>query len=212
MAISLLLRTFATSALFTAMRHMNTMLLISFLGLLGCFRSVKSAPTPTAQSAPTVSFHSLSATDIHGKPFSFESLKGHKVMLVNTASECGYTPQYKQLQELHETFKDKGLIILGFPCNQFGGQEPGTEQEIEAFCEKNYNVTFQMMSKVEVKGAQQHPVYQWLTRKDQNGAMDAAVKWNFHKFLVNEDGRLAHSLSSGVSPLDEVVLNWLEGR
>jgi glutathione peroxidase len=191
---------------------MTTMLLISFLGLFGCFRGVNSAPTPAGQTAPAISFHSLMATDIHGQPYSFAALKGHKVMLVNTASECGYTPQYKQLQELHEAFKEKGLIIVGFPCNQFGGQEPGTEQEIEAFCQKNYGVAFPMMGKVEVKGAQQHPVYQWLTRKEQNGAMDASVKWNFHKFLVDEDGRLAHSLGSGVSPLDELVLNWLEGR
>lgn len=189
------------------------MLLISFLSLFGCFRGVKSAPAPTGlPTSLPAAFHVLSATDIHGQAFSFAALKGHKVMIVNTASECGYTPQYKQLQELHEAYGKKGLIVIGFPCNQFGGQEPGSEKEIEAFCQKNFGVTFPMMGKVDVKGAQQHPVYQWLTRKELNGSLDSAVKWNFHKFLIDEEGRLAFSLESGVSPLDDRVLNWIDGK
>ncbi len=192
---------------------MTPMLLLSFLGLFGCFRGVKSAPASDGPGGtPSSSFHALSTTDIHGKAYAFAALKGQKVMIVNTASECGYTPQYKQLQELQETYGQKGFIIIGFPCNQFGGQEPGTEQEIEAFCQKNYGVTFPMMSKVDVKGAQQHPVYQWLTRKELNGSFDATVKWNFHKFLVDEEGRLAFSLESGVSPFDDRVTNWIEGK
>lgn len=191
------------------MRNMNLMLLISFLGLFGCFRTVTQAPLGQAPSDGGTGFHELSATDITGKPFSFAQLKGKKVMLVNTASECGYTPQYKQLQELHEAYGERGLVIIGFPCNQFGGQEPGSEQDIESFCQKNYGVSFPMMSKVEVKGEGQHAVYQWLTRKELNGSMDSAVKWNFHKFLVDGDGRLAMSLESGVSPLDDRVINWI---
>lgn len=187
------------------------MILISFLGLFGCFRGVKRPDPGTAQAAPPQSFHALAATDILGQPYPFAQLKGRKVMVVNTASECGYTPQYQQLQELHEAFGAKGLVIIGFPCNQFGGQEPGGEQQIAEFCQKNYGVSFPMMSKVDVKGQGQHPVYAWLTSQDRNGAMDAEVKWNFHKFLVDEEGRLVLSLGSGVSPLDERILQWAEG-
>lgn len=193
------------------MHHMNTMLLISILGLFGCYRQVKSPDNPMARAA-AVSFHSLSARDIHGNPFSFEQLRGKKVLVVNTASECGYTPQYKQLQELHEAYAAKGLVVIGFPCNQFGGQEPGSSTQIESFCQKNYGVTFLLMDKVEVKGAGQHPVYAWLTQIGQNGAMDAEVKWNFQKFLVDGDGQLAMSLGSGVSPLDERILKWVEAE
>ena len=141
-----------------------------------------------------------------------DRLKGKKVIVVNTASECGYTPQYRQLQELHEAYGKQGLVIIGFPCNQFGGQEPGSDQQVEALCQKNYGVTFPLMSQVEVKGEGPHPVYRWLTRKELHGAMDAVVKWNFHKFLIDGDGRLVISLESGVSPLDERVVSWIEGR
>lgn len=192
------------------MRFMPIMQLISILSLFGCFKGVR---TPGAEAVlPSSSFHALSAVDIHGQPFAFNQLKGHKVIVVNTASECGYTPQYKQLQELYNSYQEKGLVIVGFPCNQFGGQEPGTAEQIESFCQKNYGVTFPLMAKVDVKGKEQHPVYRWLTSRSENGAMDSEVKWNFHKFLIDEDGRLVMSLESGVSPLDERVLAWLEGR
>lgn len=161
---------------------------------------------------PNEPFHALSATDIHGKPFPFSQLKGHKVMVVNTASECGYTPQYKQLEQLYEKYKDKGFIIVGFPSNDFGAQEPGDEKTIATFCEKNYGVTFPMMSKVITKGEGQHPVYQWLTQKSKNGAADSVVKWNFGKYLVNEDGSLFTVLASATDPLSEQVLNWLDGK
>ena len=161
---------------------------------------------------PVEPFHALSATDINGKPFPFDQLRGHKVMVVNTASECGYTPQYKQLQDLYTTYKDKGFIIVGFPSNDFGGQEPGKEKTIADFCEKNYGVTFPMMSKVIIKGEGQHPVYQWLTQKAKNGATDSVVKWNFGKYLINEDGSLHTVLASGVDPLSDAVLNWLDGK
>ncbi|MFN6115369.1 MAG: glutathione peroxidase [Flavobacteriales bacterium] len=191
---------------------MNHFLSISMAAVLslGCFNSVQVAPTTTNPTEPSMSFHQLSATDINGKPFDMAQLKGKKVMVVNTASECGYTPQYKQLQELYEAYKDKGLVIIGFPCNDFGGQEPGSEADIAQFCQKNYGVSFPMMSKVHTKGAEQHPVYQWLTSKAQNGVMDSAVKWNFHKFLVDEEGRLVKSLGSGVGPFDEEVIGWLK--
>ena len=169
-------------------------------------------PLDSPPALPAMSFHQLSATDINGQLVKMEAYVGKRVMVVNTASECGYTPQYAQLQELFEAYKDKGLVILGFPCDQFGGQEPGTEADIAAFCTKNYGVSFPMMSKVEVKGDGQHAIYHWLTNKEQNGVMDVTVKWNFHKFLIDEHGRLAMSLESAVSPLDERVLNWLDKK
>lgn len=154
--------------------------------------------------------YSLTATDIHGQPFSFAALRGKKVLIVNTASECGNTPQYAQLQELYETYQDKGLVIVGFPSNDFGGQEPGTEAEIETFCQQNYGVTFPMMSKVHTKGAEQHPVYQWLTHKALNGLQDSEVEWNFHKFLIDTEGQLVMSLTAEMSPLDDQVMTWLQ--
>ena len=158
-----------------------------------------------------MSFHALSATDIHGNVVSMDSFRGKKVLVVNTASECGYTRQYAQLQELYEAYKDQGLVVVGFPCNDFGGQEPGTEAQIEAFCQKNYGVTFPLMAKVHVKGKEVHPVYQWLTSKAQNGVMDETVRWNFHKFLIDEEGRLVAAYGSGTTPLDDKILNWVKG-
>jgi len=157
-----------------------------------------------------MSFHSLTATTIDGRPFKFEQLRGHKVIIVNTASECGYTPQYAQLQELYDTYKDKGLVVIGFPSNDFGGQEPGTEAEIAAFCSTNYGVTFPMMAKVHTKGDEQHAVYQWLTSKAQNGVLDSEVKWNFHKYLVDGNGHLVMSLGSAIGPLDKEIIEWVE--
>lgn len=168
-------------------------------------------PAGSVQSTPAMSFHDLSATDINGQPVSLSTFKGKKVLVVNTASECGYTRQYAQLQELYETYKDQGLVVVGFPCNDFGGQEPGTEAEIASFCQKNYGVRFPMMSKVSVKGKDVHPVYQWLTSKEQNGVLDATVKWNFHKFLIDEEGRLVAAHPSGVTPLDEKIVSWVQG-
>lgn len=194
--------------------HPKHLLLLPLL--LACTGA--TAPTNAVQpSASNVampeakSFHALSATDINGQPVSMESFKGRKILVVNTASECGYTKQYAQLQELYAAYKDKGLVIIGFPCNDFGGQEPGSEAQIAAFCEKNYGVTFPMMAKVSVKGKDKSPVYEWLTSKEQNGVMDASVKWNFHKFLIDEEGRLVASHPSGVGPLDDEILNWVKG-
>lgn len=171
-----------------------------------------SFPVGGEQAIQPMSIHSFSATDIHGELVDLARYKGHKLLLVNTASKCGYTPQYAQLQELYDAYKDKGLVVVGFPCNDFGGQEPGAEQAIEEFCQKNYGVTFPMMAKVGIKGDRPHPVYRWLTSKELNGVMDAEVKWNFHKFLIDEEGRLAGSFGSGVSPLDEAIIKWVEGK
>lgn len=163
-------------------------------------------------SPSMTSFYDLQAETLEGEAFSFESLQGKRVLIVNTASKCGYTPQYEPLEELHKRYADKGLVILGFPCNQFGRQEPGSANDIREFCTRNYGVSFQMMSKVDVKGDNQHPVYAWLTQQSLNGAGDHKVRWNFHKFLVNENGELVAALGSGADPLGEEVLAFAEGR
>ena len=126
--------------------------------------------------------------------------KGKKILIVNTASKCGYTPQYAELQQLSEKFGDK-LIIIGCPCNQFMDQEPGAAAEIASFCQKNYGVTFPISEKLDVKGSKQHPLYRWLCNKSENGALDATVGWNFNKFLINEQGQLVGYYPSGVKPM-----------
>ncbi len=171
-------------------------------------------PTTTTTTPEMSDIYGLSATTIDGKPFTFDQLKGRKVLVVNTASECGYTPQYAQLQELHvrhKAYGDKGLVIIGFPCNDFGAQEPGSEQDIAAFCSKNYGVSFAMMAKVHTTGIDQHPVYRWLTSKSENGVLDTEVKWNFHKFLIDEQGHLVKDLPSRVGPMDAEVVDWVKG-
>ena len=164
-------------------------------------------PTPAMSS-----FHDLTAETLEGETFSFADLKGKRVMIVNTASRCGYTPQYKSLEALYNRCEDQDFVILGFPCNQFGRQEPGTASDIREFCTRNYGVSFPMMSKVDVKGDDQHPVYAWLTQKELNGSGDHNVRWNFHKFLVNEQGELVAALGSGADPLGDEVLAFAKGR
>lgn len=165
--------------------------------------------TPTQ---PMTSFYDLQAETLEGEPFSFSELRGKRVLVVNTASKCGYTPQYEPLEELHKRYADQGLVILGFPCNQFGRQEPGSATDIREFCTRNYGVSFQMMSKVDVKGDEQHPVYAWLTQKELNGVGNHSVRWNFHKFLINEKGELVAALGSGADPLGDEVVAFVEGR
>ena len=153
-------------------------------------------------------FHDLTAKTLEGAQFDFAALKGKRVLIVNTASRCGFTPQYADLEKLNQEYGGDDFVILGFPCNQFGRQEPGSAGEIATFCEKNYGVSFQMMEKVDVKGSEAHPVYQWLCEKERNGVEDHKVAWNFHKFLVDEKGRLIASLRSGVGPLDDVIVDF----
>lgn len=157
------------------------------------------------------SFHDFSVKDIEGKEFDLSGLKGKKVMVVNTASKCGLTPQYEQLQELYEKYSGDEFTIIGFPANNFANQEPGSNNEIATFCEKNYGVTFPMMSKVSVKGNDMHPVYQWLTSKSKNGKLDSEVQWNFQKYLIDEDGKLDEVIKPKVKPDDEKIINWIKG-
>lgn len=156
------------------------------------------------------SIHQFKVKDIEGNNFDFATLKGKKVMIVNTASECGLTPQYAQLQELYANFKDKNFVIIGFPANNFGSQEPGSNATIATFCSKNYGVTFPMMEKISVKGDNMSELYQFLTQKSKNGLEDNEVKWNFQKYLINSDGFLEKVMAPTTSPTDIEIINWVK--
>jgi glutathione peroxidase len=145
---------------------------------------------------------------LDGSNIDFSKYKGKKILIVNTASKCGYTKQYEDLQKLHEAYKSK-LVIIGFPANNFGGQEPGSNAEIKEFCKKNYGVSFPMAEKVSVKGSDIHPLFKWLTNKSENGVMDADIKWNFTKFLLDENGKLIAVFPSGVNPGSEEITKYL---
>lgn len=166
----------------------------------------------SAGYAQTTNFHSFVVTDIDGNHYQLSRLKGKKVMVVNTASKCGLTPQYEELQALYERYKDRNFIIIGFPANNFMGQEPGSNQEIKEFCTTRFNVTFPMMAKISVKGDDIHPLYQWLTQKSKNGVMDSEVKWNFQKYLIDEYGNLVDLLQPRDKPNSEKVIKWIEGK
>lgn len=155
------------------------------------------------------SLYNISINSITGEPINLKDFKGKKILFVNTASKCGFTGQYEDLEKLYKTYKDK-LVVIGVPCNQFGGQEPGTLAEIQSFCEVNYGVTFLMTEKVDVKGDNQHPLYAWLTNKDLNGVKNSSVKWNFQKYLIDEDGGYIDYYYSMTKPLSSKILNHLK--
>lgn len=154
------------------------------------------------------SIYQFQAESIDGNLIDFSQYRGKKLMIVNTASKCGYTPQYEELQQLHEQYGDQ-LVILGFPSDNFAGQELGTNDEIAAFCKLNYGVTFQMFSKIDVKGKQKHPIYQWLTNKELNGINSKAPSWNFCKYLIDEQGKIVKFLPSRVTPMDQEILDFV---
>ncbi|HEY8402938.1 MAG TPA: glutathione peroxidase [Cytophagaceae bacterium] len=184
-------------------------LILFFSSLFGLNKEqVKPAGVSAVQKD---SFYQFKVKALNGQEVDFSTFKGKKVMIVNTASKCGFTPQYKELQQLHEKYKDK-LVIIGFPANDFKNQEPGTNKEIQEFCQLNYGVTFQMMEKVQVTGKDKHPVYQWLTDKNQNGWNDKEPTWNFCKYLINEQGELTHFFPQGASPLSEEIIRAIESK
>lgn len=157
---------------------------------------------------PKESLYDIKIEGINGKKLDLRQFKGKKILFVNVASKCGFTNQYEGLQELYSKYKDK-LVIVGLPCNQFGGQEPGTIKEIQSFCSVNYGVDFPMTEKIEVKGENQHPLYQWLTQKEKNGKMNSSVKWNFQKYLIDEEGRLMVVFYSITKPMSKKITKLL---
>jgi glutathione peroxidase len=174
-----------------------------------------TTPTKTTTmntATKTEAIYQFKVTDLYGKAFDFASLKGKKILIVNTASECGLTPQYKDLEAIYEKYKDKNFVIVGFPANNFGSQEPGSNEQIATFCHANYGVTFPMMSKISVKGDDKHAVYQFLTEKSKNGLQDSEVEWNFQKYLINEEGVLVKVLSPRVLPTDAAIVGWINGK
>ncbi|WAM28838.1 MULTISPECIES: glutathione peroxidase [Myxococcus] len=180
---------------------MKTLPLLTLASALAFTPALAAAPKPPppAKSEPTsekkpMSFHQLSANRLDGKPEKLSGYQGKVVLVVNTASECGYTPQYAGLEKLHQEYKDKGLVVVGFPSNDFGGQEPGSSEEIKKFCELRYKVTFPMFEKVKTKGDGQSPVYAFLAQHHP------APKWNFHKYVVGKDGQVKAGFPSAVTP------------
>ena len=171
-----------------------------------CQGQNKPAKTDATMEKQTI--YQFKVEDLSGQPFDFASLKGKKIMIVNTASKCGLTPQYKELETLYKEYGSKGFVIVGFPANNFAGQEPGTNEEIATFCQLNYGVTFPMFSKIDVNGKNAHPIYKYL-KNSLSGAITDDIKWNFTKFLVDENGKLYKSFPSSVDPLDEQIISWL---
>lgn len=183
--------------------------LLTLLSFFTAFFSNKNIAV--AQEIPS-KIYDFKVTTIDGSEFDFSQLKGKKVMIVNTASKCGLTPQYEQLEALYKKYGPEKFIIIGFPANNFLSQEPGTNDEIQNFCQINYGVSFPMMSKISVKGNDMHPLYVWLTQKKYNGKEDSSVGWNFQKYLINENGELAKVISPRTKPNDPEVVNWIEGK
>ncbi|MCM4151211.1 glutathione peroxidase [Arenibacter sp. N53] len=167
-----------------------------------------SGPKP-AEKLDLQTLHHINLNDLSSRPIHLKDFEGKHVLFVNVASKCGFTPQYKELQELHEAYKNK-LVVIGLPCNQFGGQEPGKAKDIEVFCEVNYGVKFLITEKLDVKGKNQHPVYRWLTNKALNGVKNSTVKWNFQKYLVDDKGILIDYFFSNISPMSTKITKYLK--
>lgn len=178
------------------------------LQLLLIFSLIMTTFSLNAQSVKNL--YDFKVKDINGKDFDMSSLKGKKVMIVNVASKCGFTPQYKDLQLLYETYKNNNFVVIGFPANNFLKQEPGTNAEILEFCTENYGVTFPMMSKISVKGKDKAPIYKWLTTKSLNGKIDQEVTWNFQKYLIDESGNVVEVFMPKESPLSKKITDWIK--
>lgn len=170
----------------------------------------KAKLSKTDKTMAKETIYQFKVEDLSGDTFDFASLKGKKIMIVNTASKCGLTPQYKDLEAVYKEYKDKGFVIVGFPANNFASQEPGTAKEIETFCQQNYGVTFPMMNKVSVKGNDMCEVYKFLTQKSKNGLQDSEVEWNFQKYLINEKGELVKVIKPRTLVTEPEVINWIK--
>ncbi len=197
----------------------NTLLLIAFTAFFSCKNQAQEVSVSTINTVDLTNLKSnkmekqniyqFKVTDLSGKEFDFATLKGKKILIVNTASKCGLTPQYKDLETIYEKYKSKDFVVIGFPANNFGKQEPGTDKEIEGFCQMNYGVTFPMMSKISVKGSDMHVLYQFLTQKSKNGLQDSEVEWNFQKYLIGTNGKLEKVIAPQVLPTDESIVGWI---
>jgi glutathione peroxidase len=188
---------------------MIKLFILAFAGLGIISSPPKTTVMSPGEGKPCVkSIYDFRVEALDGGTIDFSAFKGKKILIVNTASECGYTPQYEGLEKLYETYRNK-LVIVGFPANNFGGQEPGSNSEIKAFCKKNYGVTFPMAAKVSVKGDDIAPIYKWLCNKSENGVMDAQIQWNFGKFLLDEKGNLVAYFPSKVTPMSEEITGKL---
>lgn len=189
-------------------------LLVLLLSAGAFLHSCKNQKNDISQSKTTENtmnktIYDYKVESLDGKEINFADFKGKKILVVNTASECGFTPQYADLEKLSKDYPDK-LVVVGFPANNFGGQEPGTNTEIGAFCEKNFGVTFPMAAKVSVKGDDKAPIFQYLTEKDLNGVKNTAILWNFTKFLIDENGHLIDSYISTTKPTSESITKYLK--
>ena len=197
----------------------NIILLILIISIISCKENSKKeekldkdmATTETASQQQAEDIYQFKVKTLSEEDFDFSSLKGKKIMVVNTASKCGLTPQYKDLQALYDTYKEENFVIVGFPANNFAKQEPGTNAEIAEFCQLNYGVSFPMMSKISVKGKDMHPLYQFLTQKSKNGFEDSKVSWNFQKYLIDENGNLVQVIAPKTLPTDESIVSWIKG-
>ena len=197
---------------------MKNILLILVISIISCKEKSENKEKPDKDMATVEADSQEQAEDIYqfkvktlsDEDFDFSTLKGKKVMIVNTASKCGLTPQYKDLQALYDTYKEENFVIVGFPANNFAKQEPGTNAEIAEFCQLNYGVNFPMMAKISVKGEDMHPLYQFLTQKVKNGFEDSEVSWNFQKYLIDEDGRLVKMIPPKTLPTDQSILDWIK--
>lgn len=191
-----------------------SILLVAFFGLLSCQNNAQPKLQSVNQQKQNVmnaeNIYQFTVTDLYGDTFNMSDLKGKKVIIVNTASKCGLTPQYKGLEQVYQKYKDENLVVVGFPANNFASQEPGTNAEIGEFCEKNYGVTFPMMGKISVKGDDMHELYQFLTKKERNGLQDSEVQWNFQKYLIDENGHLVKVIDSRTEPTDKSIISWIE--
>jgi glutathione peroxidase len=186
------------------------LLLLSFVAFLqSCTNQKSEISKAKTTELMGKSIYDFKVESLDGKEINFADFKGKKILIVNTASECGFTPQYADLEKVYEEYKDK-LVIVGFPANNFGGQEPGTNTEIGTFCQKNYGVTFPMAAKVSVKGDDTAPIFKYLTEKDLNGVKNTTILWNFTKFLIDENGKLVDSFVSTTKPTDEAITKYLK--
>ena len=181
---------------------MKTVLSLSMVLFFNCILSQTNNTLPK-------SIHNFNVQDIYGNKFDFKSLKGKKVMVVNTASKCGLTYQYENLENLYSQYKNDDFVIIGFPANNFLWQEPGSDEKIASFCKENYGVSFPMMSKISVKGSSIHPIYKFLTNKSENGVLDSSVSWNFQKYLIDENGFIVRVVSPRTKPDDQSIIDWI---